>query len=134
MSAQQSLQNLCSNYPLPNNLRLNDPIPAQYYPLWEGMTWFCLYHNVPEDERTWDGERSWELIKRDDPLANLAEALGEDDDDDDEDDDEDDNHEEERCLIENAMDAIDEFSGNWSDDEMVNACESLGIETVDAQE
>tara|TARA_R110000851_G_C12906572_1_gene548796 strand:+ start:56 stop:460 length:405 start_codon:yes stop_codon:yes gene_type:complete len=134
MSAQQSLQNLCSNYPLPNNLRLNDPIPAQYHPLWEGMTWFCLYHNASEDERTWDGERSWALIKRDDPLANLAEALGEDDDDDDEDDDEDDNHEEERCLIENAMDAIDEFSGNWSDDEMVNACESLGIETVDAQE
>ena len=119
MSAQQSLQNLCSNYPLPNNLRLNDPIPAQYYPLWEGMTWFCLYHNVPEDERTWDGERSWELIKRDDPLANLAATV---------------ETEAEGSLVEDAMDAMDEFSGNWSSDEMVNACLSLGIETVDAQE
>ena len=126
MSAQQSLTNLCSNCPLPNNLRLNDAIPEQYHPLWEGMTWFCLLHNVPEDDRWWDeqSERSWELIKRDDPLDALQTEVA------------DDSWSADLALIQNAMDAIDEFgfSGNWSDDEMVNACQSLGIETVDAQD
>jgi len=134
MSAQQSLTNLCSNCPLPNNLRLNDAIPEQYHPLWEGMTWFCLLHNVPEDDRWWDeqSERSWELIKRDDPLDALQTEVATCDETDDA------NEEASRMvtLIQNAMDAIDEFgfSGNWSDDEMVNACQSLGIETVDAQD
>jgi len=98
------------------------------------MTWFCLLHNVPEDDRWWDeqSERSWELIKRDDPLDALQTEVATCDETDDA------NEEASRMvtLIQNAMDAIDEFgfSGNWSDDEMVNACQSLGIETVDAQD
>ena len=123
MSAQQSLANLVANCPLPNNQRLDDQIPEALRH-WEGQTWFCLLKNVPEEDRSWDGNRSWDLIKRDDPMMDWWSELTEAGDHDG------------AMWIDHAMGEIDIFGdGNdgLSENDVINACINAGIEVIDAQ-